>query len=239
MSGDQRKAVVLHSGGQDSTTCLGWAIDKFGAENVLPLSIFYYQKHQIEIDCAIEICCALGVNPPENLPLEALAILEAAALTNPDIEVAGNASGTGNIFAEEHGLPSTFVPGRNLLLLTLAAAYGAKHGAYDLVTGVCETDAAGYPDCRASFVLAAQVAISEALSEEVQIHAPLLERSKAETFEMARDLGILEIVLKHSHTCYQGDHETLNDWGFGCGDCPACIERRKGWEGFQASLEAA
>ena len=237
MNEKAEQAIVLHSGGQDSSTCLAWAIREFGAENVRPLTIFYGQRHEIEMKCAAEICADLDLPEPEILPLEALSLLEAAALTSPEIEVSGDATGTGNVFAEEHGLPSTFVPGRNLLLFTLAAAYGAKFGAYNIVSGVCETDAAGYPDCRGSFVLAAQIAISEALAHGVEIHAPLLHRSKAETFALAEELGVLELILKKSHTCYRGNHEALHAWGYGCGECPACHEREKGWIGFEASRE--
>jgi 7-cyano-7-deazaguanine synthase len=139
-----------------------------------------------------------------------------------------------NQFAADHGLPSTFVPGRNMLFLAHAAAYGAMHGIYDLVTGVCEADAAGYPDCRASFVHRATQALSEALDDAVRIHAPLLHLNKAETWRLADDLGVLEIIRVMTHTCYNGIHDDLHlhEWGYGCGNCPSCSERSNGYNEY-------
>lgn len=225
--------VVLHSGGQDSSTVLAWAAQKWGPEEVHPVSFFYDQKHQIELDCAVKVTSQLGISGGFVMRLDILRDLGAAALTNPDIEVNSDATGTGNIHAETHGLPSTFVPGRNMLFLTLAAAYGAQHGVYDLVTGVCETDAAGYPDCRKSFVIAAENALTEALDEEVTVHAPLVELSKAQTFDLADTLGVLDMILKDTHTCYRGDRTHMFEWGYGCGECPACGERSLGWEQYK------
>lgn len=227
------KAIVIFSGGQDSTTCLGYAIDTWGKENVYPLSFFYGQRHEVELNQAREICRLLDVKQPEFMSAIQLQSLAGAALTNKNIEPNVDATGTGNKYAEDHGLPSTFVPGRNMLFLTLAAAYGAKLGVYTLVTGVCEADDAGYPDCRSSFISAAQVALTKALDENVFIHAPLLHMTKADTFAMAKDLGILEVVLKHSHTCYRGERQLLHEWGYGCGECGACEERAKGWEQYK------
>lgn len=223
------KAIVIFSGGQDSTTCLMWAIEQFGEENVYPLSFFYGQRHEVELDQAQEICRLLGVRQPRFMTAVQLQSLGGAALTDKHIEPNVDATGTGNKYAEDHGLPSTFVPGRNMLFLTLATAYGAKLGVYKLVTGVCEADDAGYPDCRTSFIVAAEIALSSALDEEVNILAPLLHRTKAETFAMANELGGLEIVLKHTHTCYRGERQLLHEWGYGCGECGACAEREKGW----------
>lgn len=235
------RAVVLHSGGQDSTTCLGWAIEEWGRDSIWTVSFDYGQRHRVETQQADVICDELGI-PPERrarYTIEALAQLAGAALTNRDIEVNVNAQGSGNVFAEEHDLPSTFVPGRNVLFLTLALAYGAKRGIYDLVTGVCETDRAGYPDCRQEFVGAIEETLRIALDEPaVTIHAPLLQRSKAETFQLAQELGILELVLEETHTCYHGDRSHRFDWGYGCGDCGACIERRDGWESYQYARRA-
>lgn len=223
-------AVVLHSGGQDSTTCLAWAIEEFGRDNVYPVSFDYRQKHAVELGQAQKICKKFRVRDPYRIDASALSQLSSAALTNSEIEVSADASGTGNVFAEEHGLPSTFVPGRNMLFFTLAMAYGAKMGIYDLVTGVCEADDAGYPDCRASFVAAAEDALCEALDEpKVFIHAPLLRRSKAETFSLAAELGVLNTILEDTHTCYHGDRSKRFPWGYGCGECPACKERENGW----------
>lgn len=229
------QAVVLHSGGQDSSTCLAWAVEKFGRDHVYPVSFAYGQKHSIEIECAISFCDHLGVRHPAVLPLEALQALGGAALTDENVQVAADATGSGNAFAEKHGLPSTFVPGRNLLFFTLATAYGAKFGAYNLVTGICEADAAGYPDCRQVFAEAAQDALTAALDERITLWAPLLKRSKAETFMLAEELGVLPGVVRLTHTCYNGVHDELHLWGYGCAECPACQERIKGWEEFQSN----
>lgn len=231
-------AVVLLSGGQDSTTCLAWAIELWGAPNVHPVAFRYGQRHAIELRCAERVCHELGVRQPWVLPIEALSDLSAAALTSKDIPVDVDAAGTGNVFAESHDLPSTFVPGRNVLFLTLALAYGAKAGIYDLVTGVCETDRAGYPDCRKEFVVSLEETLSLALTEDVCIHAPLLKRSKAETFLLADELGVLDTILELTHTCYEGNRDNRFDWGYGCGACGACVERRDGWEEFQRMRRA-
>lgn len=230
-------AVVLFSGGQDSTTCLMWAITEYGAENVYPLGFEYGQKHSVEIEQAKIIADLLGVKKPEYLSIEALSQLGGAALTDDSITVEAEASiDSGNAFAHAHGLPSTFVPGRNMLFLTLAAAYGAKMGVYTLVTGVCQADASGYPDCRQQFISDAQYALSSALDEKVEIETPLILRTKAETWGMAADMGILDLVIKHTHTCYHGDRSQMNEWGAGCGNCPACEERRNGYEQFLTTL---
>jgi 7-cyano-7-deazaguanine synthase len=237
-----RGAVVLTSGGQDSTTCLMWAIKQFGAVNIHTVNFFYGQKHSIELDCSTRICRRLGVREPLTLPVDALTVLGGAALTDHGITVEGQASKeSGNKFAADHGLPSTFVPGRNMLFLTLAAAYGAKNGIYDLVTGVCEADDAGYPDCRAQFIADAQQALSSALDEDVCVHAPLLSISKKDTWLLAGELGgddFVKIIVDETHTCYHGVHDEdhFHDWGYGCGECPACNERSKG---FYAALETA
>lgn len=223
------KAIVIFSGGQDSTTCLGWAAAKWGKENIYPLSFFYGQRHEVELNQARDICRAMGIRQPEFMSAVQLQSLGGAALTDKHVEPNVDATGTGNKYAEDHGLPSTFVPGRNMLFLTLATAYGAKLGVYDLVTGVCEADDAGYPDCRSSFVDAAQVVLSKALDESIEIHAPLLHLTKADTFALADEYGILETVLRLSHTCYRGERQLLHEWGYGCGECGACEERAKGW----------
>lgn len=229
------KAVVLHSGGQDSTTCLLWAIDMWGTDKILTVNFDYGQRHSIERECADRISDTLGVPRPYSIPVEALKQLGGAALTNDDIDVQSDATGSGNTWAEEHELPSTFVPGRNLVFLSLAAAYAAQNGAKALVTGVCEADAAGYPDCRGDFVRATEQAISLALDDTFYVHAPLLELNKAQTFVMADMLGALDLVRFGTHTCYEGVHDEGNrhPWGYGCGECPACKERKAGWEGYE------
>lgn len=226
-------AVVLFSGGQDSTTCLAWAIRQFGQETILPISFEYGQRHAVELVQASKIADELGVIAPYVVSIEGLTQLGGAALTDHSIEVEAEASPVSeNKWAAEHNLPSTFVPGRNMLFLTFAAAYGAKYGVTDLVTGVCEADAAGYPDCRGEFIDAAQMALTAALDDSIRVHAPLLTLDKARTFALAEQLGVLPIVIEHSHTCYHGDRSKAHDWGYGCGSCPACIERMNGWRKY-------
>lgn len=228
------RAVVLLSGGQDSTTCLGWAIDRWGPDNVYPVSIDYGQRHSVELRHAKHIADMLDVREPFTMLMPMLDKLGAAALTNPNIEPNVDATGSGNVFAEAHNLPSTFVPGRNVLFITSALAFGAKFGIYNVVTGVCQTDRAGYPDCRHEFITSLETTLSYALDEfDVQIYTPLMFKSKGETFALAKQLGILDIVLEHSHTCYNGDRSARFDWGYGCGACGACIERRDGYEEFR------
>lgn len=233
------KAVVLHSGGQDSTTCLIQAIRRYGTENVYPLLINYDQRHQVELACARRVCDILDVPERQQGYLEvmALAMLEGAALTSMDIEVSTDATDTGNDYAERHNLPSTFVPGRNVIFLGLAAAFGAKVGAYTIVTGVCEADDAGYPDCRESFVQSMEMALREALAEdEITIWAPLLHKSKAETWALADEAGYLDLIIDETHTCYMGERIEKHAWGFGCGACGACIERERGYEAFKSAV---
>lgn len=232
-------AVVLASGGQDSTTCLAWAIDKYGKEQIYPIAFDYGQRHKVELEQGRKICSILDVREPVLVPVPALSQFGAAALTNPSIEVEAKASEeSSNQFAWSHDLPSTFVPGRNLIFLGLAVAYGAQQGIYDLVTGVCEADAAGYPDCRASFIAAMADAASYALDDAVNIYTPLIEINKAQTFKLAQELGVLDIILEHTHTCYEGDRSVRYEWGFGCGTCPACMERAKGYWEFTSGVIA-
>lgn len=234
---DSERAVVLHSGGQDSTTCLLLAIEKYGPDNVYPLLINYDQRHGVELACARRVSEELEV-PKSNqgyLEIMALSMLEGAALTSMDIEVNTDAEGTGNVYAEDHGLPSTFVPGRNVLFLGLAAAYGAKIGVYELWTGVCETDRAGYPDCRAEFVASMNDTLRLALDEpRLKIEAPLLHASKADTWEIADRMGKRDLIINETHTCYLGERLELHEWGYGCGECGACVERKEGFYKYTA-----
>lgn len=228
--------IVLHSGGQDSTTCLAWAIREFGKDDIHTVNFNYGQRHSIEQACAQQIHEIFGLpNPHQIFDLPILKDLAGGALTNPDIDVELHASEESeNQFAHVHGLPSTFVPGRNMLFLTVAAAWGAQRGIYEMVTGVCEEDASGYPDCRAMFIHRAMQALSAALDDTVIIHAPLLRKSKAQTWQWADELGVLGVIIDHTHTCYHGKHseEDYHEWGYGCGECPACIERKNGYDEF-------
>jgi 7-cyano-7-deazaguanine synthase len=225
--------IVLLSGGQDSTTALAWALREWGPARTVAFD--YGQRHRVELEQSAIISKELGAESHVVLPVEALKVLGGAALTNDNIKVEAEASEYSlNSHAWAHGLPSTFVPGRNMLFLTLAAAYGAKFGIYDLVTGVCGQDRAGYPDCRAEFIRSAEATLSLALDEPVSITAPLVDQTKAQTWALADDLGILDVIIEHTHTCYFGNRNVRHDWGYGCGECPACIERIKGWDQFSS-----
>lgn len=222
-------AVVLLSGGQDSTTCLYWALDTFN--EVHAISFNYGQRHIVELDVAARIAADAGV-PHITLDVPALSQIGAAALTNEAIDVAADANGTGNEYAADHDLPSTFVPARNAILLTTAAAWAAPNDVRYIVTGVCEADDAGYPDCRAPFIEAIEHAIRAALDDDAfTIAAPLLDLDKARTFALAERLDVLRVVVNETHTCYEGNR-TRHPWGFGCGTCPACHTRAAGYAAF-------
>ena len=211
MTDGQQKALVVLSGGQDSTTCLYWAIGRFGRNNVETLTFDYGQRHRIELDCAAAIAKFAGV-PNRLLPIDTFAALGGNSLTDDDIPVQD---------AESGSLPNTFVPGRNLVFLTFAAAYAWQRGIANLVTGVAQTDYSGYPDCREETMAALQEALRLGMESGVTIHTPLMHLSKKETVELIRDLGGLD-ALALSHTCYEGQRPP-------CGRCPACLLRAKGF----------
>jgi 7-cyano-7-deazaguanine synthase len=208
------KALVVLSGGQDSTTCLYWAIDCFGPENVSSVTFDYGQRHRIELTCAAEIADFANV-PNVILPIDTFAALGGDALTDPEVAVA-----TG--IDEETGLPNTFVPGRNLIFLTFAAAFAYQRGITHLVTGVAQTDYSGYPDCREDTMQALQTALQNGITSKIQIHTPLMHLSKKATVRLAEDLGALP-AMALTHTCYNGARPP-------CGTCPACELRAKGFE---------
>lgn len=212
------RAVCLVSGGQDSTTCLYWAKKTF--KDVTALNFDYRQRHKVEMECAKKIAYDAGVKLV-TLPVEALRVLGGAALTD-EIEVKSGLN--------ERNLPNTFVPGRNILFLTLAAAYAYQHGFRNLVTGVCQTDYSGYPDCREETMKALQQTLQYGMDYALQIYTPLMFLTKKETVELAYKLGCLEKVVEDTHTCYNGVHAELHWWGYGCGECPACQIRAKGFE---------
>ena len=213
MSGDADRALVVLSGGQDSTTCLYWAVQRFGRGNVSSITFDYGQKHRVELECAREVAAAAGVSNV-CLPIDTFAALGGDALTDASVAVSDDTD-------EETELPVTFVPGRNLIFLTFAAAHAYRHGARHLVIGVAQTDYSGYPDCREETLSALQEAISLGMDREFTVHTPLMHRSKKETVELAVRLGALD-AMALTHTCYNGRRPP-------CGECQACRLRAKGF----------
>ncbi|WP_368504224.1 7-cyano-7-deazaguanine synthase QueC [Alkalihalophilus sp. As8PL] len=206
----QDKAVVVFSGGQDSTTCLFWALKEF--KEVATVTFDYGQRHSKEIECAREIASELGVSF-HVLDMGLINQLSANALTRSDIEVKEG---------EDGELPSTFVEGRNLLFLSFAAIYAKQIGAKHVITGVCETDFSGYPDCRDIFVKSLNVTLNLSMDEQFVIHTPLMWLNKEQTWKLADDLGALSFIREKTLTCYNG---VIGD---GCGECPSCVLRNKG-----------
>lgn len=217
----EEKAIVVFSGGQDSTTCLFWALERFQEVSVI---IFDYgQRHKKEIECAEAIASDLGIDS-RVLDMTLINQLSANALTRDDIAV--NAG-------EEGQLPSTFVAGRNHLFLSFAAVAAREMGARHLITGVCETDFSGYPDCRDVFIKSLNVTLNLAMDENFVIHTPLMWLDKAETWALADELGRLNYVRERTLTCYEGIQ------GDGCGTCPSCLLRKKGLETYLEQKEGA
>lgn len=209
----EQQALVVLSGGQDSTTCLYWAIERFGKANVATVTFDYGQRHRIEIECAANVAERAGVTNI-CLPINTFATLGGDALTDSRIDVEPNA-------VPDNDLPNTFVPGRNLVFLTFAAALAYQRGIGNLVTGVAQTDYSGYPDCREETIRALQTALRAGMESDVVIHTPLMHLSKRQTVELARDLGGLD-AMGLTHTCYNGARPP-------CGECPACTLRAKGF----------
>ncbi len=221
-----KKTIVIFSGGQDSTTCLGWAINRF--EEVETLSFDYGQRHKVELKQAKKIADILKVKN-SILKINAFKELSDSALTNSSQDV--NAS-----HHNKPNLPASFVPNRNAIFFTLAHAYAQKTGATFLITGINQTDYSGYPDCREEFIKPLEKALNLGSESDIKFLYPLIYLSKAETFKLAKDEGVLDIVINESHTCYNGDHINFHDWGYGCGKCPACKLREKGYKEYQALL---
>lgn len=212
-------AVVIFSGGQDSTTCLFWAQKKYGKENILALSFFYGQKHKAELNAAEKITSEYGFSAM-TLPLDFLKSIAMSALTSEEMTMDSE-------IPEGETYPNTFVPGRNLFFLSVAAVIARNNGWHNIITGVSQSDFSGYPDCRDEFIRSAEKTISLAMDYEIQIHTPLMNKTKAETWELADKLGIAALIAEETVTCYNGMK------GTGCGECPACTLRRKGYEEFQ------
>ena len=218
----QQKALVIFSGGQDSTTCLIQAIQTYGSENVEAITFQYGQRHAIELEKAHLIAADLGV-PQTVLDLSLMQQITHNALMDDKAEIRTADSGT----------PNTFVDGRNALFLLYAAIYAKSRDIVHIITGVCETDFSGYPDCRDDTLKALQVAVSLGMGQRFTFDTPLMWLDKAETWELARSLGgqaLVDLIVNDSHTCYHGVRDTLHAWGYGCGTCPACALRKSGYE---------
>ena len=233
------KAIVLFSGGQDSTTCLAWALERY--DRVETLGFEYGQRHRVELDCRATLRAELlrlfpswatRLGEDHTLDLSLLSQISETALTS---ELA--------IELQANGLPNTFVPGRNLLFLTLAAAQAYRRDLQVIVTGVCETDFSGYPDCRDDTMKAMQLALSLGMDRRFLIDTPLMWIDKAATWQMAHDIGersgvaqggekLVNLIIEHTHTCYLGDRVRRHAWGWGCGGCPACELRARGYRGW-------
>lgn len=227
----QDSAVVLLSGGQDSTTCFYWALDRY--ERVEAVSFDYGQRHAIEITLAARTAIKAGV-PHKVLPVDALRVLGGGSLTNDLIVNTPGGAPAAHGWHAAHGLPPSFVPGRNLLFFTLAAAYSIPRDITTIVTGVCQQDEAGYPDCRAELVTAMELAIRSGMdTPEFRIVAPLLALTKAETWKLADNLGRLQEIMLDTSTCYEGDRTVARPSGYGCGVCGACVERERGYTEFR------
>ncbi len=216
------KALIIFSGGQDSTTCLGWAKERFAY--VETITFDYGQKHKVEIEQAKKIANMMSVKNTL-LSINAFTELNDSALIDSSLDISSSHHTKPN-------LPASFVPNRNAIFFTLAHAFAQKQGIDNLVTGINQTDYSGYPDCRENFVKALEVALNLGSESDIKFNYPLMHLSKGETFELAKKEGILDIVVEQSHTCYNGDHKSFHDWGYGCGECPACILRANGWRDF-------
>jgi 7-cyano-7-deazaguanine synthase len=233
----QRSALVLFSGGQDSATCLAWALDRY--DRVETIGFDYSQNHGIELECRLAVraelhmrfpCWADRLRDDHLLDLTLLAQITDTALTQSRaIEMSAN------------GLPNTFVPGRNLLFFMLAATVAHRRSLNVLVGGMCETDFSGYPDCRDNTLKSLQVSLSLGMDAPMTIETPLMWLDKAQTWALADTLGgelLTELVIEHTHTCYLGDREHRHDWGYGCGRCPACALRSRGYQAWRGGGDA-
>ena len=230
-------ALVLFSGGQDSTTCLAWALEHFA--HVETVGFHYGQRHHVEMQARLDVLDALPrefahwrarLGPDHVLDLAVLGQISDSALTQDKAIALGAA-----------GLPNTFVPGRNLLFFQLAAALGYRRGLRTLVGGMCETDYSGYPDCRDDTLKALQAALSLGMGQSFTIETPLMWLDKASTWALAHTLGgeaLVRLIVERTHTCSEGERGTLHPWGYGCGACPACALRQQGYARWSADLSA-
>lgn len=227
-------ALVLFSGGQDSTVCLAWALERF--VRVETVGFAYGQRHAVELDVRPRVRSAVATQSQKwgerlgedhVVRIDALAEISETALTRDvEIEIA------------KSGLPTTFVPGRNLVFFSFAGAVAYRRSINHIVAGMCETDFSGYPDCRDDTIKAMQLALSLGMDRRLVIHTPLMWIDKAGTFALAKEIGgaaLVEVILAETHTCYRGDRKHRHAWGFGCGECPACRLRAAGYEKWKAA----
>ena len=237
MTFDQNRDLVLFSGGQDSTTCLAWALSQF--EHVETIGFNYRQRHVVELECGKKIRDELLLRFPRwaerlgefhTIDLGVLGSISDTALTrNVEIKMA------------ENNLPSTFVPGRNILFLTFAACVAYRRGIKHIVGGMCETDFSGYPDCRDDTIKSLQASLNLGMETRFVLHTPLMWIDKSQTWNLANQLGgaaLTDLIIEHTHTCYRGDRTHRHAWGFGCSTCPACELRRDGFLKYQALKSA-
>jgi 7-cyano-7-deazaguanine synthase len=232
-----QSALVLFSGGQDSTTCLAWALERF--ERVETISFDYGQRHRVELACRVAVRDSVRrindrwsqrLGDDHLVTLDCLGKISETALTRDE-----------EIRLGDEGLPTTFVPGRNLLFFTLAAAVAYRRGIRHLIGGMCETDFSGYPDCRDDTIKALQVALNLGMDRRFVLHTPLMWLDKGATWQLAVSLGgnaLVDAILEHTHTCYHGERSVRHDWGYGCGKCPACELRESGYRKFVAGSAA-
>ena len=230
-------ALVLFSGGQDSTTCLAWALDRY--KHVETVGFDYGQRHVVELECRTRVLqrvrdefpvWASRLGEDHVLPIDTLGKMSDTALTR-DVAIS----------FDESNLPSTFVPGRNLIFFTFAAALAYRRGLKVLVGGMCETDYSGYPDCRDDTLKALQVTLNLGLASRMVIETPLMWINKAKTWVLAEQLGgsrFVNLLTDETHTCYLGRRDVRHEWGYGCGTCPACELRRSGYEKYRGAMAA-
>jgi 7-cyano-7-deazaguanine synthase len=228
-------ALVLFSGGQDSTVCLAWALERFS--RVETIGFDYGQRHAVELSVrprireklpALSTSWRTRLGDDHVVRIDALAAISDTALTR-DVAIEISAS----------GLPTTFVPGRNLVFLSFAGAVAYRRGIKNIVAGMCETDFSGYPDCRDDTIKAMQLALGLGMDRRFVIHTPLMWIDKAATFRLAQEIGgppLIDVLLDETHTCYLGDREHRHSWGFGCGECPACQLRAEGFRKWKEAL---
>jgi 7-cyano-7-deazaguanine synthase len=226
-------ALVLLSGGQDSSTCLAWALERFA--RVETVGFAYGQRHRIELECRARIRDGMRVlqqgwasrlGEDHTIEIGAFGQVGETALTS-EREIA----------MRKDGLPNTFVPGRNIIFLAFAAALADRRGLRHIIGGMCETDYSGYPDCRDDTIKALQVTLNLGMKQRFVLHTPLMWIDKAGTWRMAEELGgkaLVDLLVEDTHSCYRGDRTHRHEWGFGCGACPACELRRNGWQAYRA-----